>query len=114
MAVNLDALDTKRLFADMFSAGAGAFGEGWSTARDFAKVEFKTLARRIKEIAKQVGGGLDPAIAKLQFKAQVNTAVQVLAGVTTLTLLAVEAAINAVLDVIKAAVDTAIGFPLIG
>jgi len=56
---------------------------------------------------------MDPAIAKSLFDAQVRTAIQIIAGATALTLLAVEAAINAILDIIRGALNEAIGFVLL-
>ena len=101
-------------FADqMIGAGAQAFGEHWQVAKDFAESEFRTLGRRLETIAHQRAQGMSRAIAKSLFDAQVRTAVQIIAGATALTLLAVEAAINAVLQVIAGALNTALGFDLI-
>jgi hypothetical protein len=110
MPINLNAIDTKALAGQMVQAGSVAFGAEWAKVRGLASSEFAVLARRIKEIAKDLAGNLyDLDHAKILLAAQRNTAVQLLVGLTTLTLLAVEAAINAVLGVIRDTVNTALG-----
>jgi len=106
------SLDGAALGEQMIGAGAAAFGNEWNTAKSFAIAEFKTLGVRLETIAKQTADGLHPQLAKSLFDAQVRTAIQIIAGSTILTLLAVEAAINAVLDVIRETVNGAIGFVL--
>lgn len=97
----------------MIGAGATAFGEDWNTARQFAEAEFKTLGSRLETIAEQVSQGMHPAIAKSLFDAQVRTAIQIIAGTTALTILAVEAAINAMFDVLREVLNDTIGFVLV-
>jgi hypothetical protein len=107
------ALDFGDLFARMFEAGASAFGANWGRVQDFAQQEFTMLARRIVEIETRVQAGLDQQIATHLFNMQKNTAVMIIAGLTTLTVLSVEAAINAVFAVVRETVNTAVGFALI-
>ena len=106
------SLDAAALGQQMAGAGAAAFGTNWNTAKGFAESEFKTLAARLETIGEQVANGLDPDLAKILFDSQKRTAIQIIAGATALTILAVEAAINAVLDVIRDAVNTGLGFAL--
>ncbi len=106
------SLDAAALGEQMVGAGAAAFGTHWDTAKDFAEAEFKTLAVRLETIGQQVARGLDHDLAKILFESQKRTAVQIIAGTTALTVLAVEAAINAVLDVIRDTVNTTLGFAL--
>jgi hypothetical protein len=107
------SFDGGAIAQQMIGAGSQAFGENWQVARGFAEAEFKTLGARLQTIAEQTAQGMDPAIAKSLFDAQVRTAVQIIAGATALTLLAVEAAINAIIDVIRGALNQAIGFVLV-
>jgi hypothetical protein len=109
MGVNAD-----QLFGQMVAAGSQAFGTGWREVEKFAKLEFKTLAQRIRDI----GEGLeenqfDVPTARLLVAMQVNTATAAIAGATTLITLAVEAAINAVLAVIRDTVNAAVGVALL-
>ena len=97
----------------MIGAGAAAFGEDWQVARNFAEAEFRMLGTRLETIAAQTAKGMHPALAKSLFDAQIRTAVQIIAGATALTVLAVEAAINAILEIIADALNEAIGFVLV-
>lgn len=106
-------LDLNNLSARVIEAGVDAFRDQWPVVQGFAEQEFRVLTARLVEIEKQVADGLQPELARLLFTMQKNTAVQVLTGVTELTLLAVEAAINAALAVIREAVNTALGFVLL-
>lgn len=107
------SIDSTELKNQMIGAGSAAFGEGWEQAKDFAEIEFQTIATRLEAIAAQVARGLDPRLAAILFESQKRTAIQAIAGATALTVLAVEAAINAVLNVIRNAVNTALGFALL-
>lgn len=109
MSINAD-----QLFGQMVTAGAQAFGAGWTEVEKFATLEFKTLAQRIKEIGEGLAkNDFDLPTGKLLMAMQVNTATAAIAGATTLVLLAVEAAINAVLATIKDAVNAALGVSLL-
>lgn len=109
MSINAD-----QLFGQMVTAGAQAFGAGWNEVEKFAKIEFKTLAQRIKEIGEGLAKhDFDLPTGKLLMAMQVNTATAAIAGATTLVLLAVEAAINAILATIKDAVNAALGVALL-
>src|SRR5438874_12065641 len=109
MSINVDAL-----FGKMVTAGAQAFGAGWEEVEQFATLEFKTLAHRIKDIGEGLArGDFDLPTAKLLTAMQVNNAKAAIAGVTTLVTLAVEAAINAVLATVKDAVNASLGVALL-
>jgi len=107
------SFDGAGISQQMIGAGAAAFGNDWQVAKEFAEAEFRTLGTRLETIAAQSAQGMHPALAKSLFDAQVRTAVQIIAGATALTLLAVEAAINAVIDAIRTALNDAIGFVLV-
>ena len=107
-------MDVEQLFGQMVAAGAGAFGAGWGQVEKFAKIEFKTIAQRIEQIGQGLAkGDFDLATGKMLLAMQVNLATSAIAGATTLTMLAVEAAINAVLAVIKGAVNSALKMALL-
>lgn len=109
MSVNAD-----QLFGQMVAAGSQAFGPRWREVEKFAKLEFKTLANRIRDIGEGLAQNqFDVPTAKLLVAMQVNTATAAIAGATTLVTLAVEAAINAVLAVIKDTVNAAVGVALL-
>jgi len=108
------AIDVDELFSKMFTSGANAFGEGWNEVQKYAKVEFKTIAQRMDDIGEAlINNEFDLATGKMLLAMQINLAAAAIAGATTLVLLAVEAAINAVLDVIRDFVNAALGFALV-
>ncbi|HAA04974.1 MAG TPA: hypothetical protein DCE18_16625 [Syntrophobacteraceae bacterium] len=108
------SIDAGQLFGQMVSAGAQAFGTGWAEVEKFARLEFRTLAQRIRDIGEGLAkNDFDLPTGKLLLAMQVNTATAAIAGATTLILLAVEEAINAVLETIKDAVNTALGVALL-
>jgi hypothetical protein len=106
-------LDASELSRQMILAGADAFGERWEEARVFAEIEFRTIAARLESIAHHTVHGLDSSLAGILLESQKRTAVQAIAAATALTLLAVEAAFNAVLAAVRDAVNAAIGFTLL-
>lgn len=105
-------LDASNLSTRVTEAAGVAFGAQWPQVQRFAVQEFSLLTARIVEIERLVISGLDQELARLLFRMQQNVAIQIIAGLTTLTLLAVEAAINAALAVIREAVSSALGFVL--
>ncbi|HUF71397.1 MAG TPA: hypothetical protein VMR74_00715 [Gammaproteobacteria bacterium] len=106
-------LDASELSEQMIGAGSAAFGEHWEEAKTFAEIEFRTIASRLETIAHQVARGLDPELARILFDSQKRTTIQAIAGTAALAILAVEAAVNSVLEVIRNAVNTALGFTLL-
>ena len=52
------SINAEQLFGQMVTAGAQAFGEGWVEVEKFARLEFKTLAQRIKEIGEGLAKGV--------------------------------------------------------
>ena len=108
------SINVEDLLGKMVTAGAGAFGTGWEEVQRFAHLEFKTLAQRITDLGEGIArGDFDLLTAKLLMVMQVNNAKAVIAGATTLVMLAVEAAINAVLAVIKDTVNASLGVALL-
>ncbi len=102
------AIKVEDVLTQMLSAAKTEFGAGWDHIKAFAPAEFKKIAMQLVEIAENVGrfkldpnDGYSPETGALLLKMQRNATESVLVGVTALTLLAVQNAINAVLKVIK-------------
>src|SRR5262245_48868601 len=109
MSINVD-----ELFGKMVTAGAQAFGAGWRAVERFATLEFKTIAQRIKDVGEGLArGDFDLPTAKLLTAMQINNAKAAIAGTTTLVTLAVAAAINAVLAVVRYAINAGLGVALL-
>jgi hypothetical protein len=107
------AFNTKGFLTDVLAAGAGAFGERWPGIEKFVRVEMSTLATRVAEIeAARLARQIDAETARLLLRMQLNLLVAAIAGVSNLTMLAVEAAINAMLRVAQGALEAAIGVAL--
>jgi len=101
-------LNVENVLGQMLQAGADEFGENWGQVSTFATVEFKKIAETVVDIAKNVAEyKLDPEkgypveVGKMLLEMQKKSTEAVLVGLTALTLLAVERAINAVLKVLK-------------
>ncbi|MCW8914814.1 MAG: hypothetical protein OQK24_03055 [Magnetovibrio sp.] len=113
MSVNLQALDTGKLFTSMFSAAEGAAKSGWVDIKSSVRIELKAVATRIREIGKAVKTGeADASDAKLLMKMVKNNVIAALAMVTNIVLVTAEKIVNAALKAIKQVVNTAIGFPI--
>lgn len=107
-------IDAQALFTDMFQAAKLAAGEGWDDIRATVKIEFKAVAKRIKEIAKAYAADqINKQTARLLMKMVRNNVVSALALTTNLVLITAEKIVNAALKVVKEVVNTAIGFVLV-
>ncbi len=84
------------------------------TAGGFARTEGEKIALAIRQIAEMVRDGeILPEEAPLYFDIQLQHSRAVLRTVEGIGLIAAEDAINGTLDLIKGAVTTALGFPLV-
>lgn len=110
------SLNINNILEQMLEAAASSFGRDWSKVGDLAKVEFKVILKRIEEIGKSV---LDPnstislRMAKHLIKAQIQLVVQVFVGLTVMTVVAVQKAINSALKVVKSTINAGIGIVLL-
>lgn len=111
MALDVDALASK-----MLSAALPLLRKDAQTAESFAKTEFTKMAQTLASIGEQLASEpqqITQQQAALLFDMQKHAARNVLLTLEGLGLLAVEAAINAALGVIKATVNKALGFALL-
>jgi hypothetical protein len=108
------ALDVGSLATQMLAAALPILQKDAQSAKSFATTEFTKIAQTIVSIGGQLAAGeINQQQAVLYLNMQKNASQTVLLSLQGLGLLAVEAAINAALGVIKTAVNTAIGFALI-
>jgi hypothetical protein len=108
------ALDVNVILTQMLGAAKTSFGSKWPKAQDLATTSFKALAQNLVDIERMnIAGTITSDQAALLVDMQKHTAKIVLQAVKGLTILAVEAAINAALAVIKDTVNTALGFTLL-
>jgi hypothetical protein len=108
------ALDVQTLASQMLSVALPLLKKDAQDAESFAKVEFTKIAQTIAAIGEQLlANQINQQQAVLLLNMQKLASQNVLLTLQGLSLLAVEAAINAALGLIKTAVNTAIGFALI-
>lgn len=107
-------MDAGTLASQMFGAALPILEKDAADAKSFAKVEFAKIAQTIVSIGEQLASGqITEGQAGLLLEMQTSASRNVLLTLKGLALLAVEEAINAALEVVKATVNTAIGFSLI-
>lgn len=104
-------MDMSAILKDMMNAGSNSFKGDWPAVKDFAKIEFSAILNRLADIASAVKDKTNTvglASARHLVKAQIDLAAQAIVGFTTMTIVAVQKAIRAVLRVVKGAVNTAL------
>jgi hypothetical protein len=109
-----NTLDITDILSKMLAAAEASFKGSWPKIKDLATSSTKTLAQNIVDIEDlKIRGAITNEQAKLKLEVQKNAFKILLLSEEGLGLLAVEAALNAVLGVIKDVVNTAVGFALI-
>jgi hypothetical protein len=106
------ALDYNSLVNAMVSAGENLGGTLWHDIETYAVPELKKIAIQIIAIETDKDS-YTPAGAQALMDMQIKATIGVIVAMTTLTLLAVQSAINQILDAVKSMVNTAIGFGVI-
>ncbi|MDP4262144.1 MAG: hypothetical protein Q8941_06400 [Bacteroidota bacterium] len=107
-------LDFNVLLGNMVNAAKDSLAGNWPAISNLATTSLKTLAHNLIDIEQmRIDGTITPEQANLLVDMQKNALKTVLLSEEGLGLLAAEAAINAVLDAVKTAVNAALGFPLI-
>jgi hypothetical protein len=109
-------IDPKKLAEDMLAAAKPSLLAHWNSVRPFAATEMAKLAETAVQIKlgqedkSQGDNSLTPEQARILLKMQANASQAVLTAVETVGMIAAQDAINAALNVLKQAVNTAIGF----
>jgi hypothetical protein len=107
-------LDAAALAGNMVGAFKTQFVSKWPAIKTYGESEMKKLAQTLVMIEQLTKAGqITAEQAKLHLQIQKNATRVVMLTIEGLGLLAVEAAINAALDVVKSTVNTALGFVLI-
>lgn len=105
-------MDVNDLTDQMLTAAKGLAGTIWSQMQSYALPELQKIAVQIVAIAEN-HADYTVAGAKALLDMQVKASIGVIVAMTTLTLLAVQDAINAILDAVRGFVNGAIGFALL-
>jgi len=106
------ALDTTALGNAMVSAGEHLGEDLWNSIETFAVPELQKIAVQIVAIETN-RDAFTPEGAKALLDMQLRASVGVIVAMTTLTLLAVQKAVNEILAAIKGVVNQAVKFGLI-
>jgi hypothetical protein len=110
------ALDTTALVTAMENAGKTLANNVWSKIQTFAIPELKKIAVQIAAIEEAMLKRPPPYTqegAQSLLDMQVTASVGVIVGMTTLTLIEAQNAINTMLSAVKDTVNEAIGFTLL-
>lgn len=102
------SIGADQIFSKILEAAQNEFKGEWDVVKDYAPAEFKKMAQQLESIAANVAKyeldqtqGYSPETGKLLFQMQKTACESVFVAITQLTLLAVQKAINAILDVLK-------------
>jgi Flp pilus assembly CpaF family ATPase len=107
-------LDIDDLFNKMVGAAKQSLGAEWPAISALATSSLKTLAQNLIDVEKLVNAGtVNQAQANLMIDMQKNSLQTVLLSEEGLGLIAAQDAINAVIAVVKDAVNVAIGFVIL-
>lgn len=107
-------IDFSKLTKDMLGAAQVQLSKHWEEAKPYAEKEMKSFAENIKLIAMlKAEDKITEEQAKLYLDIQKSSMRIVLLTIQGLGILAVEAAINAAIDIIKGTVNTALGWTIL-
>ncbi len=96
------------VYNKMLRSASDAFGDGWTSVKNYAPAEFKKISSQIVEIIENVAKyaldntrGYSPETGKVLLQMQRTATESVLVAISTLTLIAVQNAINGIFQVLK-------------
>ncbi|GAB3661689.1 hypothetical protein GCM10028791_36380 [Echinicola sediminis] len=110
----MSGINTEEIFEKMLGAAKGVLDKHWDEAKPFAENELRNLANNLKLIGElRFQGKINEEQAKHYLEIQKSSVRIVLLTIEGLGILAVEAAINAAMDVVRDTVNTALGWTLL-
>ena len=110
----MENIDYEVLIAEMLHAAQAPLAKHWKVAKPYAEKEIQSFTGNVKLIAKlKEEGKITEEQAKLYLDIQRSSMRIVLLTIEGLGMLAVEAAINAALNVAKSTVNTVTGWSLL-
>lgn len=105
-------MDVETLTGKMVATGKALGGDVWAAMKGYAEPELHKIAVQIVAIAEHLED-YTPAGAKALMDMQVKASVGVIVAMTSLMLLAVQDAINAILAAVRDVVNGAVHLPLL-
>ncbi len=106
-------VDVDGLVDRMTAAGRGLAGGIWAEMESYAVPELKKIAIQVEAIAEN-HAQYTLRHAEILFDVQFRAAVSVIVAMTSMTLVLVQNALNAIVDAVKDFINAATGFALIG
>ena len=106
------AIELNNLVSTMVDAGRTMTGDIWEQIETFAVPELRKIGIQIQAIVDNAAD-FSPEGARALFDMQVKASIGVIVAMTTMTLLAVQNAINAVIAAVRGMVNGALPFPLL-
>jgi hypothetical protein len=107
-------INTTDLASEIVAAMQGALTGHWQLARPYAEAEAHKFAETAKLIASGTASGeINPKQAKILVRMQGNASQAVLTAIETIGMIAAQDAINAAINVLKKAVNTAAGLTVL-
>jgi len=106
------SFDVDGLFNNMLNAGKGLATGVWQQMETYAIPELKKIAVQIQAIVENFDQYTLQG-AQILLDMQVRASISVIVAMTSMTLLAVQNAINAILDAVKSFVNGAVGVALL-
>lgn len=108
------SLDADAIAKDMISAARGVVDQKWPATREYFESESKMYAQRLASVAKMYADGIiSEKRAKEHIVLQSEVWETTLLAVNGLSQILIEQALNAAIDVIRDAVNTATGSVLL-
>jgi hypothetical protein len=108
------ALDVTQLFGNMLSAATMTAGQQWSGIKTAVTFELRILAQRLVQIVDlRTTGQIDDDDAKMFLFMAHNNCISNIAMATAMVAVAIRKVVDSALNVVRTAVNTAIGFVLI-
>ncbi len=110
----MPSLNVQALGQSMITQAATIGKDQWDIIREAATIELQGLAQRLVAITNAfLGGQITKSMAKRHLRTARSQVIATIAMLTSMVEAAAEKIINAVLTVVRDAVNTAIGFTLI-
>lgn len=108
------SLNYNELLQEMLSAAMPVLKKQWREAKPEMEGRFARLLKNIKEIeVLKLRGEISEEQATLHIRVQIKSIKTVIQSVKGLTLLTLESAINAAIDVVRGRINGTIGWPLL-
>jgi len=110
----MENIDINKLLQDMLATAKGEFNNYWKEVKPYAETEFKSFIENLILIEKlKIEGKMTEEKALLHIDMQKNSMRMVFLTIEGLGILAVQNAINSVIDVIRTTVNTALGWTIL-